>query len=346
MRISKRTLAAIEMPYAVEALSLGGRTHFLAATQSHGPCLLFSPPDWRASVVWEGPGGAMRMAPVPGRDGAFLAVEGFFPIFQSDGAGIVYAEAGASPAEPWHVRRVLDLPFVHRIATVYVGAEPYLVASTLCGGKAFRDDWSQPGAVYAGPIPPDATGNWALQPILTGITKNHGLHVTRANGHQAVLIAGHEGVFRLQAPVAPGEPWPSERLIDRETSDVFAADLDEDGTAELLAIEPFHGDTMAIYREQRETWERVLSMPATDGHAIWSGSLLGAPAVVVGSRGGNKELALLRPQNGDLGAMERRVIDAGTGPIQVAVAHERERELILSANDGTGDIALYELTAG
>jgi hypothetical protein len=88
MRISKRVLARLDKVYAVAAVPAGGQIHLTAATEARGECLLFSPPDWRASVVWEDPGGTMSIAAVPGSDAAFLAVqERFFP--DAERAGIV-----------------------------------------------------------------------------------------------------------------------------------------------------------------------------------------------------------------------------------------------------------------
>ena len=61
MQIVKKTIAALESIYVVCPIELDGQTHLLAATEGHGKCLLFSPPDWTVSVVWDKPGGAKKV---------------------------------------------------------------------------------------------------------------------------------------------------------------------------------------------------------------------------------------------------------------------------------------------
>ena len=344
MNITKRILASLELIYAVCTIQIEGETHFVAATEGYGECLLFSPPDWTASSVWEGPGGTMCLTPLPGRGGALLAIQEFFPIFQSESAGIVYAEPRGSSTEAWHVRRVIDLPFAHRIEIVHIGPVPYLVAASLCEAKDSQDDWSHPGTVYAGPLPRDPSGHWSLDPILSGISKNHGMHATHLDGCKVVLIAGREGIFSIRVPAEPGEEWFWTRLVEHEVSDVHATDIDGDGIPELVAIEPFHGDTFTIYKLLSREWQAIFCMPISFGHVVWAGDVLGAPAMLVGSRSGDEDLSLMRVQSTDPVRIERSVIDRGIAPTQVGVVHRGNVCQIISANRGTGNAVLYELT--
>jgi hypothetical protein len=338
MNVNKRVIAKLDMVYAVSSIHIHGERYLLAATESKGKCLLFSPPDWTPSTVWDGPGGTMSLVPLPHGDGEFLAIQEFFPIFQSEHAGIVYAEPRVGGV-PWTVRRVADLPFVHRIEAVDVGHGVYLIAASLCGGKAAVDDWSKPGTVYAAAIPGDRSERWTLEPILTGIGKNHGMHVTELQGRRVVLIAGQQGLFAIRLPAKEGDKFHSERLLDHEVSDVVAFDLDGDGQKELVTIEPFHGDRLCIYKNTPTGWRPGLAHRIAFGHALWAGTLRNRPAIVFGNRGGKKELAILNPSTGGC-----RVIDDGVGPAQVTVVHEPARDLILSANHGVGEVVLYEIT--
>jgi hypothetical protein len=337
MKVTKRVIANLDMVYAVSPIRIHGQLHLLAATESQGKCLVFSPPDWKPSTVWDGPGGAMSLVPLPDGDGAFLAIQEFFPVFQSENAGIVYTEPGVRPAS-WSVRRVLDLPFVHRIEAVSTPHGIYLIAASLCGGKSFVDDWSKPGAVYAATIPDDRSDRWVLEPVLTGVGKNHGMHATELQGKPTVLIAGQQGLFSLEVPQERGCPFRSEQLLDHEISDMVAFDIDGDGQKEIVTIEPFHGDRLCIYKCMEAVWRPVMEQPISFGHAVWAGVLRNQPAVIFGNRSGQKELAILDPSTGD-----RLVIDQGVGPAQVAVVHEPARDLILSANHAVGEVALYEI---
>ncbi|OFX18195.1 MAG: hypothetical protein A2Z18_01195 [Armatimonadetes bacterium RBG_16_58_9] len=343
MKVCKRILAQREMVYAVCPFRIGGSLHFLAATESNGQCLFFSPPDWEASVVWDGPSGTMSMSQVPGSK-SILAIQEFFPVFRCESAGIVWAEPGDRPAEPWSIRRVIDLPFAHRIEVVDVGGMPHLVASSLCGGKSHRDDWSMSCSVYACRIPDDPSASWQTKPVLEGVSKNHGMRVATIDGFPTVLIAGGEGLFGIRIPEHPENEWTYEMFIDHETSDVYVADIDRDGEMEFVTIEPFHGDTLAIYKRINGRLRKAFEMGVSFGHALWAGELLGAPAILVGNRGGEKDLFMLRPKSGNPLDMVYEVIDSGVAPAQISVVPERDSALIVSANNGRGEVALYRVS--
>jgi len=340
MKVTKQVLSPLEKVYAVSFFALEGRQHVLAATEEHGPCLLFSPPDWTASIVWDGPGGTMNLIPLPDRAGEFLAIQNFFPVFQSESAGIVHTAYDRAKHQ-WYVTRVLDLPFVHRIEVIQERAGVYLAAGTLCAGKAFRDDWSQPGAVYVGQIPRQLADPWQMTPVLTGLAKNHGLYAAVFHGRQCLLAAGQEGLFSIQVPTESETTWMTRRLIDHEVSDVVAFDLDEDGKPELVTIEPFHGDILAVYREENGRWNKIHEEAISFGHALWAGRLGNEVGILVGNRGGQKELLWFRVVSGRPFRVEREVLDSGVGPAQIAVASENGKFRIVSANHGTGQVSLY-----
>ncbi len=345
MKVNKKRLADLDMVYAVCTMELNGSTHLMAATEEHGRCLLFTGSSWQASTVWQGPGGTMTLLPLKHCQGALLAIQEFFPIFKSENAGIVLAQAGPCPGEPWQSRRILDLPFVHRIEIANVGNTPYIVAATLCEKKSYTEDWSSPGAVYAGPVPSNVQDDWQVEKILEGITKNHGLHICKLDGCSVVLVCGQEGLFALEIPQIPGQTWQSKRLLDHEVSDIYAADIDGDGRMEIAAIEPFHGNKLVVYRSCPIGVEPLCEYPLDFGHVVWMGSILSSPAIVVGNRGGNKNLVLLRfrTSKGRL-QLDPIVLDQDVGPTQIAVVSRPDGDFILSANHGANEVALYEIS--
>lgn len=343
MNIEKKVLAELDGVYAVSQFEFNGKKSFLAATEKHGSCLLFSPPYWEASEVLSGPGGAMSLVGIPQEKDAFLAIQEFFPIFLSEDACIVRVNYDWSMKQ-WHVKRVLDLPFVHRIELVGMGQNRYIVASSLCKGKEYQEDWSQPGAVYVGSIPENIEDNWSLQPLIEGITKNHGMYTTVIDQEQVVFVSGQEGVFAIKPPNAVTKRWTYKRLIDHEVSDVYLSDLDNDGSNEIITIEAFHGNSLNIYKQFKERWECVYNTSINFGHAIWSGKILNESVIIIGNRGGAKELIMLFPTGGDIQNMRRLVIEEGVGATQVAVMNRPGKTLILSANHAKGEVALYTLT--
>ena len=347
MKIRKRVLAALDNVYVVTAVEIDGDTGFLAATEGRGPCLLFRPPAWEAETVWQGPGGAMSLVPLQTRPSGLLAIQGFFPIFQAAAAGVVHALPPAAAGVEWAVRRVLELPFVHRIEAVYPGGLPHLVAATLCAGKDDVDDWSQPGAVYLVPVSWSLAAVWPRpRPLLTGIVKNHGMCVSRLDGTDVVLVSASEGVFRINVPDSAAGAWECSRLLEHEVSDMSIADIDGDGVAELVTIEPFHGDCLTVYRRHSVggAWVRAASAALSFGHVVWAGSLGGAPALLGGSRAGDRDLVLFRVESGARQwRLRPQVLDTGGGPTQVAVVQASGVDLVCSANHGAGEVVLYEL---
>ena len=345
MTFHKRTLSELAEVYAVRFLSMGGSSYMCAASEGHGPCLLFAAPQWDPSVLAVGPGGVVSVTQDPGTAGTtgILAIMEFFPVFQSEGAGVFLLKPLKDPSLPWTAERLLDLPFAHRIEVVRVGSGSVLVAATLCGGKDFRDDWSKPGSVYVGTVPQAGT-EWDATVVLDGITKNHGMSLATFQDSPAVLVSGEQGVFELRVSEDSDGSWRSRQVFDHEVSDVCAFDLDSDGHQELITIEPFHGDTLCIYRLDQGKWQKVLDAELAFGHALWAGTLRGQPAILAGNRAGSKELLLYRIRADRRLSAERIVVDAGVGATQVTVLGTPQCDLVLSANHAVGEVALYAVT--
>ncbi len=346
MRFTKRRLAEAEQGYSVASISLLNAKCVLAAAEDSGPGLVFPAPDLSPSVLAVEPGGCMGFAPVPGRSDEVLMITEFYPIFKSETAGIHHYWATDGFAAPWAGKRVVDLPFVHRIATVSVAGRGYLVAATVCGGKDFQDDWSRPGKVYVARIPDDRDAEWVATPVMEGIHKNHGMNVGTYKGRPAVFISGAEGVFALLVPTDEGEEWMSEQVINHEISEVFPFDLDGDGVAELAVIEPFHGETMAVYTQSGDGWERVFAAPLGFGHGLWAGSLAGESVVLVGNRTGTKNLCCYRVSSTSPFEMEEIVIDAGAGTTNMAVVELPDGQAVVASNPEHGEYALYTVQQG
>lgn len=338
MIVEKRVLVDLPMVYAVARLSVNARPYYMAASElENGKCYLVDCETFEPFLVWDAPGGVMNLIPVEEEDGAFLAIEQFYPIFRSEKARIVKGtlrlENGTLSCQK---SRVCDLPFAHRIGLAGRPGRRSLVACTLCGGKAFQEDWSVPGGAYVG----DAGGE--LKQVLGGLTKNHGLFIRNEAGRDTVLISAHEGVFALGKNDGG---WTAEKLLDEETSDLCLEDLDEDGEEELIAIQGFHGDALSVYKRENGSFRRAAELPIAFGHVLWAGELCGRKGIVVGNRGGDKELAVYWTGPDGKGGIrfEREVVDEGIGPAQISVCNRNGGTEILSANHGIGQLTLYRL---
>ena len=345
MNCKKTVLAELQKPYAVRAVEIEGRSRFFAASEErHGECLLFEPPDYQPELVWDAPGGCMSIAGLGTGSGSFLAIQNFFPVFASEDAAIVHVERTTDAASDWRVQRIIDLPFVHRFEVFQHRGIWYLIAATLCAKKDFQDDWSHPGSVHVATVPADPKGPWPLTTVLNGVSKNHGMHLTRIKGQTAVLICGEQGLFALYPPDGFEGYWHNEKLLDHEISDVYCSDLDGDGQNELVTIEPFHGNKLAIYKRQGNNYREVYAMTLDFGHVVWAGTILDRPGIIAGNRGGDKDLFLMTPRSAGSLDMEKTVLDSGVGAAQIAVVNLAKRTLVFSANHGIDEVALYEIT--
>lgn len=338
MIVEKRVLVDLPMVYAVARLSVNARPYYMAASeQENGKCYLVDCGTFEPFLAWDAPGGVMNLVPIEEKDGAFLAIERFYPVFRSEEAQIVKGRLRFENGElSCRKSKVCDLPFAHRIGLIGRPGSRSLVACTLCGGKAFQEDWSVPGGAYVG----DAGRE--LRQVLGGLTKNHGLFVRNGTGRDAVLFSAHEGVFAL---VKDGGAWTAKKLLDEETSDLCLEDLDGDGEEELVAIQGFHGDVLSVYKRENGSFRRAAELPIAFGHVLWAGEICGRKGIVVGNRGGDKELAVYWTGADGKGGIrfEREVVDEGVGPAQISVRSGSGGTEILSANHGIGQLTLYRL---
>jgi len=288
----------------------------------------------------------MGFAAVPGRDDALFMIAGFYPIFRGEAAGVTLIRAVNRFDEPWTGERIAELPFVHRISSVSTNGGDFLVGATICGGKDSQDDWSRPGAVYAFEIGADQS----LGPpatILPDIHRNHGMALGSFRGVRSLLISSDEGVFAL---AFPGEadpdghevnPWETSVILDHAVSEIAQFDFDSDGVDELAVIEPFHGDELAVYKDERGTWNKIFSAKLEFGHGLSAGMLLGQPVIVVGNRVGTKDLVCFRFRTGDPIVAEREVVEMRTGTAGTTIIETPWGEGIAASNPENREYAFY-----
>lgn len=341
MKFKKQKLAQAEHGYFITHFSLLGQHRILAAPEGPGPAMAFAAPEYESKVIATEPGGCMGFAPVPGHEDAFLMITKFYPIFQSEGAGIDLFQAVDGLNQPWQGKRILDLPFVHRITMVGNGTDHFLVAAAVCGGKDFQDDWSKPGKTYVAKVPNDINGPWELTPVMEGLHRNHGMQTGTFNGHDCVYITSDEGLFALEIPTAGSSDWKCTLLVNEPISEVYAADLDNDGQDEVAVIEPFHGNAVSVYKHIGGTWKKIFTAELAFGHGLWAGQLGGENVVIAGNRANDKNLACFRVTSTDPFAMEESVVDPGSATTNMDVINTPTGPALVTSNQGHEEYAIY-----
>ncbi len=340
MQLIKRVLAALKAPYPLGTLILDGQPCLAFSTEDHGPVMLAAPPYVEATRIASGPGGCMALV---AEGGELYAIMGCFPgyRFQTGALWRISREAAR-----WTPSEIADLPFAHRIDFVTRGGTRYLLAASLAADKADPADWSTPGRLYACVVPRHPGENWELVPVLEGIHRNHGLLVTSFRGRPSVLVSGTEGLFAADLGQS-GSTWGFIRILEEEISEVAVADVDGDGEDELITIQPFHGNSLFVYRMGPGGWKKAWEGELEFGHGLTTGKLGGVASILVSNRAGSRDLLLFQFPRRDAGRAGRlaeplrTVVDPGAGAANMLILSHAGVERIFATNQAAGEIAEY-----
>lgn len=378
MKAEKKVVYGMEKCYSIAPLFYRGKQHMLVAAEKTDDCIMMDMEGNYEETVWKGPSGTMSMVQVPDTDGWFLATREFYSPNDSKQARIVLCRPDSEGN--WVTSVVKYLPHVHRFGILGSGKKHYLIAATLCSGRDYKDDWSYPGMVYACELPEDLTvysedNQLEMKVLKQGLLKNHGYYQGSVNGVTCAVIGAGQGIFQFVPPCEGQEDWEISQLSDLPASDMTFADLDGDGFDEMITIEPFHGDTISIYRKLGEVYIKVYTYgeKAEFAHAIWAGIICGRPAAVIGHRKGSRKLIMfsyrkdlyenptgdsqLRAGNQSCAAkklecaaarseFEAEVLDTDAGAANVWCYEYRGSTYILAANRESDEIALYKMEEG
>lgn len=230
------------------------------------------------------------------------------------------------PRQPWKLRQFDELTTSHRIRWADIDGLGKKVAinATLTGAHAAPPAY---GGDHA-PLVLYRPGEWKREVISEaneGV--QHGIFIVkwnRTDKRDSILTASFSGIHLLQygekgwtrTEIAKGDPSPCPNC---GSSDVAVGYL---GTTKFLAaIEPWHGNQMAIYTQTGKTWERKqIDDTLTDGHTIVTADLFGdgRDAIVAGFRQGTKSVFLYR---NTASGWEKQILDrGGMGAASCAVA--------------------------
>jgi hypothetical protein len=277
--------------YQVVAADLNhdGRPDLIALASGMSELVWYENPAWQRHVLAAGQSRMINCVVV----GNEIVLASEFSNQAKDSAGVVSVlRPGDDPREPWTVTEIDRLPTSHRLRTADIDGSGRLVVinAALTGATAAAPDYrGQTPLVYYVP------GEWKRRVISTensGVV--HGIFVTDwdGNGRQGILSASFMGIHLFQyardarwtrTEVAKGDPapWPKSG-----SSDIAVGHLAK--TRFLAAIEPWHGNQVAVYTRRGAQWEReVIDTSLNDGHTIQVADLNGdgVDEIVAGFRG-------------------------------------------------------------
>ena len=221
-------------------------------------------------------------------------------------------------AQPWSKTEIDRLTTSHRLrmADVDGSGKRVVINAPLTGAKAEAPDYrDQTPLVFYRP------GEWKRQLIgeeNSGVV--HGIFIVDWDGDKRddILTASFTGlhVFRLgkdkrwsRTEIVKGDPapWPKSGA-----SDVAVGRLGR--TRFLAAIEPWHGNQVAIYRQRNGAWQRqVIDDSLVDGHTIATGDLNGdgREDVIAGFRGQGRSVYLYHAEDAAGERWSKQVLDNG-----------------------------------
>ena len=340
MEFKKHSLVKLQMPYPLGVVVRNGKRCVVGATEDHGPIMLAQPPFQEAVEMVPGPGGCMALVADNEQPDTLFAIMGCFVGYKFQTGGIYRI----SPDQGRAAEKIIDLPFAHRIDFVRRGETRFLIAATLAADKRDPADWSMPGTLYASRVPAGPAENWKLTPVLEGIHRNHGLLSTRFMGRRSVLVSGTEGLFAADLD-SGGEDWAFQRVLGQEISEMAVSDIDGDGAVELITIEPFHGNSLRVYKPAGGLWKLAWETELEFGHCLLAGMLNGVRAILVSNRSGNRDLLMFEftapPGGRGIAEPKRHVVDHGAGAANMMVVSHEGTDRIFSTNQAAGEIVSY-----
>ena len=373
--IRKQVLDRIEAGYAL----LVGRASygdflFVGSEKKDGESRVIRLDTREVSLATAEVGGMMQIVPIPSDSGAeqagYLAAMGMYAPFIGRDAAVYHLRPATEWGEPWTVEKLFDLPFAHRLGFAQLGRRVYLFVGVVSDDKNDPDDWTQPGRLYVTDLFKGLTrGEWELHSIGHGLFRHHGMWTGTLDGQRKLLVSAAEGLFAVRAvstsgdddatAALPGHGFGLEGIIRQEISEMVVSDIDGDGIDEIVAIEPFHGHRLRVYKRHngnqgcpthdnwRPVWERDDLSFAHGLNVVPTGE---RKLIVVGNRRDGCELLGFDPGN-LRGDVRRIVLDEGVGPTQIepwfgAVSNHRvaERVALISCNQAAGEVAMYDVS--
>ena len=333
-----------------------GRKDLIALTEGMQELVWFEAPNWERHVMIDGVRNMSAMAAhdIDGDGVPELALGYFFsgrPVAQPGLVTIL--RHNGNPRERWTLTEIDKVPTVHRLRWIDVDGSGRKV---LLNGPMVNPDEPEVSGGNAVPVyiyhPGD---NWRRE-TLTDVPRGylHGMTVTDwdGKGPHNLLTASSLGIH-VWRRAASGE-WTGDLLTSgnpeawpRAGSADVAVGRTESGRF-LAAIEPYHGNIVAVYREQNGTWQRrVIDDSIVTGHALamadFDGN--GRDDIVIGFRGKGHRLYLYTADDADAERWTRHTIDEGGMAAAACIAEDINgdgRPDIACMGSGTSNLKVYE----
>ncbi len=346
MKIEKIRSEELKRAYCASCISVDDKKVAMfaseASTDEPGDCLAFWLDDLnKKELVWDNAGGCMSIIPIPGKDSEFLAVQEFYLKQTPSKSKLVWGKREKDGS--WKVVDFLHLPFLHRFDIYTSNGVNYLVCATIAEDKKDKDDWSKAGKIYVGLLPNNPEEKVELTVLKEGLFRNHGYYRNIEDGQVVGYFGSDQGVLRVTPPTSSNPNWQTTQVLTGPIGEIALVDLDQDGEMEMMTIEPFHGNTIRIYKKILGVYTPVYtySNKIDFAHTLVGTTLAGIPSFVAGIRRLDAEIVAVQFINGEF---VETIIDKGVGPANLCVVNQEDKEFILAANHTKNECAIYVIT--
>lgn len=298
-----------------------GQADLVALASGMSELVWFEGPRWERRVLASGMSRMINLTSCSSDAGGYpeIVVAHAFEneAKRSLGTVSVLRRAG-DPLQPWTVTEIDRLPTSHRLrcADFDGSGKPVVVNAPLTGIRAEKPDFrDQVPLVYYRP------GEWKRHLIgeeNEGVMHGIDVYDWDGDGRDDILTASFSGIHayclgqsgrwrRLEIAKGDPSPWPRSGA-----SDVTVGRL---GKRRFLAsIEPWHGNQVAVYRQNRGGWVRqVIDDTLVDGHTIAAADLNndGLDEIVAGYRGAGRSVHIYYAGDPEGRSWSRTVLDNG-----------------------------------
>jgi hypothetical protein len=310
--------------YQVVAADLNGdgKPDLIALASGMTDLVWFENPTWERHVIASGLTGMINLAlGDPGSDGVpdIVLAYGFSMVYANSKGIVAVLKHNGDPRRPWTLTEIDRLPTSHRIRAANFDGSKVFVNAPLIGANAVAPDYRDhvPLVFYRSGL---SNESWKRTLIATdneGV--QHGITIVDwdGNGRDSILTASFSGIdlYRFakdkwtRTEISKGNPapWPksgsSDIAVGRTGKQRF-----------LAAIEPWHGNQVAVYVEHRGQWRRdVIDDSLVDAHTILTADLNGdgRDEIVAGMRGKPYQVLIYSRADNESNRWTRQILDTG-----------------------------------
>jgi hypothetical protein len=314
----------------------------------------FENPSWEKRVILDGAtkkDNVCIAAHDIDRDGKIDLALGadWQPANTASGGTLQWIGRGSDDANRlWNLAPIAEEPTLHRIrwGDVEGDGKQELVVAPLHGRGNKGPNWEGQGArilVYRVPANPDRD-SWPVEVADDSLHIVHNLIVTNFDDDRQdeILTASREGVHVLKRLTGGG--WSKTLIGEGSPGEIKLGRLGK--TRYLATVEPWHGNSVVLYQEQKGKWAReVIEDQLSDGHALGWGDFDGDgnDELAVGWRRGKHGVAVYKRNPDGKWGKSLMVDDGGMATEDLAVADlngDRHPEIV-AVGRATGNVKIY-----